>query len=271
MMSRFLVLSLICLGLQGGIVIDAHAAPERLVADLSQKTVAITSSYPGTELLLFGALEGEDGDDIVLLVSGPEIRMAHHRSDKVAGIWVKVETNIWENAPSFYHIFSNRALSSIAAPAVLQDAQIGAEVLALNYTPQEASTGNGHANTASAQTTAPSSPATATMIKDFSRNMQDLGLWAEMASGVTVQRNTLFRATLALPKNVPPGNYTVRVVHFRGGAVVSQQTTDMTIQRAGFSAMVYNFAHQYSALYGLFAIAFAICAGWLAAAAFRRK
>jgi hypothetical protein len=35
--------------------------------------------------------------------------------------------------------------------------------------------------------------------------------------------------------------------------------------------MVYNFAHQYSALYGLFAIAFAICAGWLAAAAFRRK
>ena len=50
-------------------VVPASAAPQRLVADLSQNNVEITSSYHGTELLLFGAFEGSDGDDVVLLVS----------------------------------------------------------------------------------------------------------------------------------------------------------------------------------------------------------
>jgi hypothetical protein len=35
--------------------------------------------------------------------------------------------------------------------------------------------------------------------------------------------------------------------------------------------MIYNFAHDYSLFYGLFAIAFAVAAGWLAAVAFRRN
>jgi hypothetical protein len=35
--------------------------------------------------------------------------------------------------------------------------------------------------------------------------------------------------------------------------------------------MIYNFAHDYSLIYGLFAIAFAVAAGWLAAVAFRRN
>jgi hypothetical protein len=36
------------------------------------------------------------------------------------------------------------------------------------------------------------------------------------------------------------------------------------------SALIYKFAHEYSLFYGLFAIAFAVGSGWLAAVAFRR-
>ena len=46
----------------------ASAAPTRLVADLSQSHVDITSGYHGTELLLFGAYEGVPGDELVLVV-----------------------------------------------------------------------------------------------------------------------------------------------------------------------------------------------------------
>ena len=42
----------------------ASAAPTRLVADLSQSHVDITSGYHGTELLLFGAYEGVPGDEL---------------------------------------------------------------------------------------------------------------------------------------------------------------------------------------------------------------
>lgn len=251
-------------------VVPASATQQRLVADLSQKTVEITSSYHGTELLLFGAFEGKDGDDVVLLVSGPQIRLAQRRSDKVAGIWVNVETNIWENAPSFYHVFSTRPLAEIATPDTLKAARIGARSLSLEFTKQEgAQTGHGHIANAIAANAA--TTASVDMIGGLIRNMQDMGLWAEETSSVTLQRNMLLRATLDLPKNVPPGNYEVRVVHFRDGDVLNEETTSMNIKKAGLSALIYNFAHNYSAFYGLFAIFFAVCSGWLAAVAFRRK
>ena len=44
------------------------AAPKQVVADLSNSHVDITSSYHGTDLLLFGAYEGRPGDDIILIV-----------------------------------------------------------------------------------------------------------------------------------------------------------------------------------------------------------
>ena len=44
----------------------------------------------------------------------------------------------------------------------------------------------------------------------------------------------------------------------------------MTIRKAGMSALIYSFAHDYPVFYGLFAIAFAVASGWLAAFAFRR-
>ena len=251
----------------------ANAAPQRLVADLSESEVKITSSYHGTELLLFGAFEGENGDDVVLLVSGPNIRLAQRRSDKVAGIWVNVETKVWENAPSFYHVFSTRPLTEITDSTGLADAMIGASALPLSFTSYEGGAisgqnSSGHDNAGNGDDV---SKPSAQMIEGLVRNMKDLGLWAESNSGVTVQRNTLFRATLTLPKNVPTGDYEVRVVHFRDGTILSEETTAMIVKRAGFSAALYNFAHEHSALYGIFAIIFAVCSGWLAAVAFRRK
>lgn len=271
----------IVIGMFTGMVIGinpANAAPQRLVADLSESEVKITSSYHGTELLLFGAFEGENGDDVVLLVSGPNIRLAQRRSDKVAGIWVNVETKVWENAPSFYHVFSTRPLTEITDSTGLADAMIGASALPLSFTSYEGGAisgqnssdpnSSGHDNAGNGDD---ASKPSAQMIEGLVRNMKDLGLWAESNSGVTVQRNTLFRATLTLPKNVPTGDYEVRVVHFRDGTILSEETTAMIVKRAGFSAAIYNFAHEHSALYGIFAIIFAVCSGWLAAVAFRRK
>ena len=74
----------------------ASAAPTRLVADLSQSHVDITSSYHGTELLLFGAYEGVPGDELVLIVEGPANDIIQRRKEKRAGVWVNVETLLWK-------------------------------------------------------------------------------------------------------------------------------------------------------------------------------
>ena len=249
----------------------ASAAPTRLVADLSESHVDITSDYHGTELLLFGAYEGQPGDDLILEVRGPASDIAQRRKEQRAGIWVNVETWVWQQVPSFYHIFATRQLDEIATRDALMNVGIGRSALELKLVAGESGGGNGHGGGAPTATNGAIIVGTEAQTADLDRNMQGIGLWAKQENAISTQQDMLFRANLALPSNVPSGDYKIRVVHFRGGVAISERTTDMNVRKAGLSALIYRFAHEYSVFYGLFAIVFAVASGWLAAAAFRRS
>ena len=103
--------------LLAAIMLPAHAG--RVVAYLSQSNVSITSGFHGTELLLFGAVDGEDTDDIIVVINGPPTDIAQHRKAKVAGIWINVETHIWKGAPALYQILATRPIAEIADAQVL--------------------------------------------------------------------------------------------------------------------------------------------------------
>jgi uncharacterized protein (TIGR02186 family) len=70
------------------------ASAERLITSLSSHQVLVSSSFTGTELVLFGAIERDGatvvrkgGYDIVVTVSGPRETLVVRRKDRVAGIW----------------------------------------------------------------------------------------------------------------------------------------------------------------------------------------
>ena len=249
---------------------NVQAAPSRLVADLSQSRVDITSGYHGTELLLFGAYEGVPGDELVLIVEGPATDIVQRRKEKKAGIWVNVETFIWQQAPSFYHMFSTAAFDRIADADVRRSAEIGPAsgglMLVAGTNVNRGYEGGGDERTTTAEPTRGTSEQEA----GLRRNMTANGLWQSKPSSIITQQDMLFRTMLSLPSNVPTGDYVVRILHFRNGVALSERTTDMNIRKAGMSALIYRFAHDYPVFYGLFAIAFAVASGWLAAVAFRR-
>lgn len=248
--------------------IPAQAAPNHVVADLSEDLVEITSGYHGTELLLFGAYRGMPGDDLILEVRGPSTDLLQRRKEQKAGIWVNVETVKWMAVPSFYHLFSTRPLTEIAGSEALGDARIGADTLGLRMA-QAAGGNNGHGAGDDSVIGAPVA-GTAAQTEGLARNMTRMGLWGTKSNAVATQQDMLFRTALSLPSNVPPGAYVIRVLHFRDGVAINESKTDMNVRKAGLSALIYRFAHDYSLFYGLFAIAFAVASGWLAAVAFRR-
>ena len=45
-------------------------AKDKLVTDLSESTVEISSTFSGADILLFGAYDGQKNDDIIVVVSG---------------------------------------------------------------------------------------------------------------------------------------------------------------------------------------------------------
>lgn len=231
----------------------SSARASTLVADLSLDEVAITTDFNGENLLLFGAVSAEQKSDIVVIFKGPPISVASRKKENVSGIWMNRQTVLWANAPSFYHVFSNRALDEVLTEAQQEALTVGVHHLELR-TPDVS------LNKAEAKNWR------AALI----RNMTARGLWQVNDEEVSIIRGALFRAPVTLPANIVPGEYEVRILHVRNDQLIAEDTTYISVAKKGVGAMIYDFAHDYSIFYGLFAVCFAVFAGWLAAAAFRK-
>ena len=81
----------------------------------------------------------------------------------------------------------------------------------------------------------------------------------------------LFRTSFTFPSTVPTGIYNVDVYLVRDGKIVDAQSFPLLVNRAGFSADIYNFAHRNGAAYGVIAVLTALLFGWIAHLAFRRR
>jgi uncharacterized protein (TIGR02186 family) len=230
------------------------SAKGTLVADLDQSEVGITTDFNGTELLLFGALSKNSNDQIAIVITGPSKSMALRRKDKVAGIWLNTENARLEGIPSFYHVLSTKPVEEIASPEERRKIRLGYEHIPL--------------------TLASGSRIDEGEIEEWKdaliRNMEQADLWDKHPGSIRVIEGVLFRTNVVLPANVIPGQYEVRVMHFSNGVMVNEDISMLKVAKSGLSAMVYNIAHDYAPFYGIFAIIFAVAAGWLAAVAFRR-
>ena len=231
----------------------APASANTLVADLSLEEVAITTDFNGETLLLFGAVGDARDGDIIVEFKGPVLKIASRKKEQVSGIWINRQTVNWKNAPSFYHLYSTRPIKEILSPASQSDLSIGYRNLGLK--PQKLRLPENEL---------------AGWIEALNRNMIDRGLWQHHDGGVSINRGVLFRTPVTLPANILPGDYDVRVLHIRDGQLVAEDRTSIQVAKRGAGAFIYQVAHEYSVFYGLFAIAFAVAAGWVAAAAFRK-
>ncbi len=229
----------------------ARAATDTLVADLSQHLVAITTGFAGADVLLFGAIEGKG--DVVVIVRGPERPVVMRRKSRVLGVWVNTARMTFQRVPSFYAVASSRPLAEIAPETVLAREEMGIQYLRLDLPRAKASP-----NVA------------AEWRAGLIRNHQRDGLYQPEVAPIRFLGNRLFRAEFELPANVPTGEYQVKVVFLQDGRAVSAQTTPLRVSKIGTEAVIFDFAQQNSALYGLIAIIVALVAGWLGHMAFRK-
>ncbi len=244
--------------------VPADALPrESVQADVSSRSVAVTSSFTGTEIVVFGAVDhsrqptAEAGlYDVVIVLEGTPTRLVARRKSKVAGIWINTHSITFESVPSYYTILSTRPLDEVTNPLVLRENDIGFEHVRM--TPVKGwETG-----------------VTTAEMQEFGeaviRLKQQEGLYVQEPYGVVFIGRSLFRASVNLPANVPVGPLDVRVYLFRDGNIISTYTARVRLEREGLELLLHNFAFNRPLLYGLFTVTIAVGAGLLASAAFRR-
>jgi uncharacterized protein (TIGR02186 family) len=98
----------------------------------------------------------------------------------------------------------------------------------------------------------------------------DQGLYAFGQATVERLDGGLRRARVTLPKNAPPGEYTVRAVVFRDGKPVGETQQTLNVVRSGLDATLFDLSRQHGLIYGIVAVLLGSLVG-AAAAWFGRK
>lgn len=246
---------------------DGTARADQLVSDLSEHQIAIRSNFTGTQILLFGAVEANTpGEraldrDIIVVVSGPSHGIRVRRKEPVAGIWVNHDSVTFPNVPGYYAIASTRPLEVMLTPEVRAKQKIGLDNLDVGVPTASSMDGQQEIMTPDEEQT---------FWKALLRNKAREGLYLSDPGGVTFLGQTLFRATVEIPANVPVGLYTAKVYLVRGGEVIDTISSPLYIDKRGLERLLYRLAHSSPLLYGLFAVFASGLAGWLASAVMRR-
>ncbi|SDY73785.1 TIGR02186 family protein [Citreimonas salinaria] len=230
---------------------------EEVVLGLSQDQVSISTSFSGSEILIFGAVKREtaipEGPplEVVVTVQGPDRPVTVRRKERRAGIWVNVDAVEVDSAPSFYAVATSgpweevishtedlrhavsipRAIRSVGAPSGVLEPQAFTDAVI--------------------------------------RIRRANGLYIHKEGAVDLREQTLFDTAIALPANLTEGLYTTRVFLTRDRAVVARFDTTIPVRKVGLERWLFTLSHQQPLLYGLMSLAIAIAAGWAASAAFR--
>lgn len=237
----------------------AQAGKEGVEADASTRQVAITSSFTGTEILVFGAVANsvqpspEAGTyDVIVVVEGMPAPVVVRRKARVGGIWINTRSVRFASAPSYYAIASTRPIDEIAERGVLDAHAIGFEHVPM--VPFDVF-----------------DPAELPAFKDaLIRLKEDERVYVKSDFGVSFIGRSLFRATIALPPNVPVGPLTAHVYLFRDGKMLGEYNSRVMLQREGIERYIHDTAMSQPLLYGIVTVLLAGASGLAAAFAFRR-
>ena len=230
---------------------------EQVVAGMSSDAVSITTSFDGSEILLYGAVKREtpipSGSrlQVIATVEGPSRSVTIRKKERRFGIWVNAESVVVGAAPSFYAVATTAPLRMILDPA--EDARFRISIPT--------------AMRAFARPVDVADPV------EFTEAMIDMreaeGTYRLDDGAVTLVDDTLFRADFRLPANLVEGTYKTRIFLLRQGRVIDSYSAPLEVRKVGLERWLYRLAFDQPLIYGLMSLLIAALAGWGASAAFR--
>jgi uncharacterized protein (TIGR02186 family) len=252
---RFLAL---CLLLACTLLVPAHGA--RLISQVSNETIEITSSFDGERMNFFGSIVPDAGAEekfvtgpfhVVVVVLGPtQNRVARQKTNNF-GVWINTGQVEFSNFPSYFHVLSSGRLADIT----------DITTLTTNYILPEA-----HTLVANSSDWWKS----AIFGRQLVRLMTEEGLFGVQENGVSFLADNFYSARLTLPSNAPPGPYLALTYVFQNGEIIARKSEGFAVRKIGFERFLALSAVQQPLLYGLVCVILALFTGWLGGVIFKR-
>jgi uncharacterized protein (TIGR02186 family) len=238
----------------------APAQAARLISQVSNESIEITSSFDGERMNFFGSIVPDAGAEekfvtgpfhVVVVVLGPTQNRVARQKTRNFGIWINTGQVEFSNFPSYFHVLSSGRLTDIT----------DITTLTTNYILPEA-----HTLVANSGDWWKS----AIFGRQLVRLMTEEGLFGVQENGVNFLADNFYSARLTLPSNAPPGPYLALTYVFRNGEVIARRTEGFAVRKIGFERFLALSAVQQPLLYGLVCVLLALFTGWLGGVIFKR-
>jgi len=228
----------------------AARADDGLVTELGKDHVDITSRFTGEHILIFGAMSRPG--DVIIKVQSPEQGVSLSRKVPVGPVWLDSGKLPVAGAPGLVYLLSSRP------PKDVLDRKTR-DQLGLRF------------QDALAAVQVPTDDQGMTDWREaFVRLKQSGGYYLEADHAVRLTGNRLFSATLALPANIPLGEYKLDIFLVKDGKVISHDTHTLDVQQVQLEHWVAATAHNHPWTFGVSFVALAMLLGLGLGMALRR-
>ncbi|SFR08226.1 TIGR02186 family protein [Poseidonocella sedimentorum] len=232
------------------------ALAEQVVLGLSRDRVQITTTFDGSDILIFGAVKREapapeDPMDVVISVQGPSTPVTVRRKSRRFGIWINTDTVEVGRAPSFF---------AIATTSPIEDTLLRIEDMRERVSLDRAISGWRWIDDVEEPLE---------FLDALKRIRFEEGRYTINESSIAFDEETLFRTSIRLPANLTEGGYLTRIFLTREGRIVSSYETVIDVHKVGLERWLYSLSREQPLIYGLMSLALAIFAGWGASELFR--
>lgn len=226
---------------------------EELVTTIAPELISISSSYSGSSVVAFGAIQPDKARarpyDVIVTVTGPRQSVVTRRKERVGGVWLNKGSQTFTDIPSFLGVFANRPFEAIASAEALRQHRVGLKRAMF------------------AESTADQNDP---YLENLIKIRTEEKLYSEQPKGVTFLSPTAFRVDIPLPQSVLIGKYEVEFKVFSDGVPLVQRVSAFHVAKVGIEELVIRAATDYSLLYGLATTLTALLMGWLASVVFRK-
>jgi uncharacterized protein (TIGR02186 family) len=237
------------------------ARAEELVILLSTQDVAITSTYTGARVTVFGAIERDFASvsrpskyDVVISVAGPSAPILVRHKEPLGPLWINRNLMRYADVPGYYALLTTGPVLTIANEAARERGRMGLTYMLPPLQPDLPDELN------------PDKTARDALF----RLLKKQNLLVEDVRAVQMPRPNLFSAAIPLSANAPTGRYVVTVTVLSEGVPLKTSSTSFVVRKIGFEAYMAAYARDSGLIYGVVTAGLAILIGILGNLIFRR-
>lgn len=237
-------------------MINSGAASAQLTAIANHDHISIDFFYNGSDVTVRGLCDPDA--DLVVKITAPEGKQELRKKGKVGGVlWMNVGSLHFDNTPALYFLQTTKKAEEMLEPAEMDKYIIGYPALEkhIEITPMKDAAEKDQ------------------WFKEFVKFKEASNLYVAKTGGFTMGddngQHTYFMK-FKWPFQAKPGAYLVTVYAVKGGKVVEQATSGVTVEQVGTVKALAGMAKNNGALYGIISIIAALGAGFGVGLVFRK-